>query len=167
MNPRPVLCVHVYVWNNKGVNIPQKHTRGFTLIELLVVIAVFGILTSVILGSVNSARDKSIDATVKMNLKGTRDQMALYYDDNGLTYADACASDPNIANAVMSAREAVSSILTLGGQGDGECVSTDAEWAVWINLKSNPSYAWCIDSVGTAGVVTAQDSSAIDLTVCP
>lgn len=140
------------------------YTRGFTLIELLVVIAVVGILASVVLGSVNTARDKGIDATVKMNLKGIRDQMALYYDENGLTYADACATDPNVVTAVESARETISAIPTLGGQGDGECVSTDAEWAVWINLKSN---AWCVDSAGISDTIPAQDSSIVDLIACP
>jgi prepilin-type N-terminal cleavage/methylation domain-containing protein len=140
---------------------------GFTLIELLVVIAVIGILTSIILGSVNTARDKGVDATVQMNLKGVRDQMALYYDNNGLTYADVCAADPNVANTITSSKGTVSSVLTLGGQGDGECVSTDAEWAVWVNLKSDASNAWCVDSAGMSDTVAAQDSSLVDLTVCP
>ena len=57
-------------------------SRGFNLIELLVVIAIIGILSSVVLASLNSARVKGRDAARISNVKSLETAMELYYDDN-------------------------------------------------------------------------------------
>jgi len=59
-----------------------KSQKGFTLIELLVVIAIIGILSSVILASLNSARGKGQDAARISNLKSFKLALEMYYDDN-------------------------------------------------------------------------------------
>ncbi len=62
----------------------KKNTaQGFTLIELLVVIAIIGILSSVVLASVNSARAKARDAKRKQDLYQIRNALELYFNDNG------------------------------------------------------------------------------------
>jgi prepilin-type N-terminal cleavage/methylation domain-containing protein len=55
---------------------------GFTLIELLVVIAIIGILSSVVLASLNSARQKGRDARRISDLKQVQLALELYYDAN-------------------------------------------------------------------------------------
>ncbi len=59
-----------------------KGARGFTLIELLVVIAIIGILSSIVLASLNTARLKSRDARRVADLKQVQLAMQLYYDAN-------------------------------------------------------------------------------------
>ncbi len=58
-------------------------TKGFTLIELLVVISIVGLLTSVILASLNSARGKSKDAAIIAEVMQLRNLMHLEYSDTG------------------------------------------------------------------------------------
>ena len=67
-------------------------TAGFTLIELLVVIAIIGILSSVVLASLNSARSKGRDARRLSDIKQLQLALELWYDANGSEYPDALSS---------------------------------------------------------------------------
>jgi prepilin-type N-terminal cleavage/methylation domain-containing protein len=60
------------------------YTKGFTLIELLVVIALIGILASVILVSLNSARGKGRDAYRASTIAELQKALELYYNDYGV-----------------------------------------------------------------------------------
>ncbi len=76
-----------------------KNTRkGFTLIELLVVIAIIGILSSVVLASLSTARQKSRDAKRISDIGQIQLALELYFDQSqsypsttpgGFTGADA------------------------------------------------------------------------------
>lgn len=67
--------------------------RGFTLIELLVVIAIIGILSSVVLASLNGARKKGRDARRISDLKQIQLALELYYDANS-SYPAALSALP-------------------------------------------------------------------------
>ena len=57
--------------------------RGFTLIELLVVIAIIGMLSSVVLASLNTARASSRDSRRIQDIQQVRTALELYYQENG------------------------------------------------------------------------------------
>lgn len=71
--------------------VSRSGRKGFTLIELLVVIAIIGILSSVVLASLNSARTKARDTRRIADLKQLQIAMELYFDANG-SYPAALAS---------------------------------------------------------------------------
>jgi prepilin-type N-terminal cleavage/methylation domain-containing protein len=65
------------------MSIFKKTGKGFTLIELLVVIAIIGILSSVVLASLNDARMKSRDAKRIADLKQIQLALELFFDGTG------------------------------------------------------------------------------------
>src|SRR3989344_4961570 len=61
----------------------KSYKRGFTSIELLVVIAIIGILSSIVLASLNSARKKGRDARRVSDIKQLQLALELSYDAVG------------------------------------------------------------------------------------
>jgi prepilin-type N-terminal cleavage/methylation domain-containing protein len=130
--------------------------KGFTLIELLVVVAIIGILASVVLVQLNSARDKGADAAIKANLSGARSQAEISYSDNGYSYASVCAN----AGVV----KAVNAAIKLSNVTPAErCFNNAGAWAVYVELKTkNNENAWCVDSTGTSGQITTSSAKDTD-----
>jgi len=93
----------------------KKTKSGFTLIELLVVIAIIGILSAVVLVSLNDARDNARDANIKQYMSQMRTAAELYYSENG-TYDGLCDDD---AGPGILFREAF--VLTASGGGNVVC----------------------------------------------
>ncbi|MDB5190222.1 MAG: putative Type pilus pilin [Parcubacteria group bacterium] len=75
---------------------------GFTLIELLVVIAIIGILSSVVLASLNTARNKGNDAAVKSNLTNARAQAELFASVNSDQYVITPTGTTDVCSATAS-----------------------------------------------------------------
>ncbi len=133
--------------------------KGFTLIELLVVIAIIGILSSVVLASLNSARAKGADAAVKSNLDNARAQAELFYDSNSSTYTGVCTAGAGTINAgVLAAAKATGlSAITVNGTGTlttATCNTSGTAWAAEAPLKTS-GHVWCVDSTGASKDETA------------
>ncbi|MFH0856720.1 MAG: prepilin-type N-terminal cleavage/methylation domain-containing protein, partial [bacterium] len=61
----------------------KYNRKGFTLIELLVVIAIIGLLSTLAVVSLNTARAKARDARRISDVKQIQTALELYYNDKG------------------------------------------------------------------------------------
>ena len=140
----------------------MKHTykRGFTLIELLVVIAIIGILASVVLASLNTARDKGTNAAIQSDVTNMRAQAEITGNQtNGsVDYSTVCAS--------ASAVKIIADITAKNAAP--VCADVTGAWAFAADLKGGGSI--CVDSTGTskvnAAVAAATDITADSDLVC-
>ncbi len=155
--------------------------RGFTLIELLVVIAIIGILSAVVLASLDTARAKGNDAAIKGDLDSARAQAELFYDSNGQSYyggtaaTDVCNTS-GVANGVRGIYQNVSAAATVGGStyqedlaggvGKTTCNATASGWAVESPLKTNSTLFWCTDSTGKSLQETASSLTTASTITC-
>ncbi len=142
-----------------------RPSRGFTLMELLIVIAIIGILSAVVLVSLNTARTKGADAAIKKAMIAARLQAELYVDSNGRSYTEVC-TEPGTVNGTKSMYGILASVAqkhgytysangeTGGGVGIVKCIDTEdaggiEAWAAEAPLKGSSNY-FCVDYKGRA-----------------
>ncbi len=85
--------------------------KGFTLVELLVVIAIIGLLSTLAVVSLGSARSKARDARRISDIKQVQSALELYFSDAG-------AYPVKVAPALKLGTQATASLLTSAGFGD-------------------------------------------------
>ncbi len=168
-----------------------KTLQGFTLIELLVVITIIGILATIVIVNLNSARGRGQDTAVKEQMAQLRAAGALYYDTNyGYTVAGTAVSSAVVNTACITSSGTAGPSIPAGslfadvdvlrsmmgifrnaadipqcswGIGD----TSSQSWVVTARMRIGGNY-YCVDASGAGNMISSRTITASSGVVsCP
>ena len=133
------------------------------MIELLVVVAIIGVLSTIVLSSLNDARNRAKDAAIKASLNSFRTQTELIYLETG-SYDTICTLGTSTADIFLDAFEkttkgtyqnvcssssggiiySLNNTATTGGK-----LATPERWGVSLRLPGSRDW-FCVDYSGIA-----------------
>ncbi len=148
-----------------------SRVSGFTLIELLVVIAIIGILSSVVLTTLNTGRGKAYNARIKSQLSQARVAAEVFFQDNANAagigsynttgnpiIGTGCNTGMFGPSGASSGMQKFANYVNYPGLVSGDIVCDAAQdgstYAMSVKLpQSEPSGGttytyWCVDSKG-------------------
>lgn len=119
--------------------------KGFTLIELLVVVAIIGLLATLAVVALNTARAKARDSKRVSDVKQIQTALALYFTDN--------SSYPTTANFVTGGAIGTSSVIYMSKipaapspSNDGSCPAGITDYVYSSDGTNTYTLSYCLGS---------------------
>lgn len=116
--------------------------KGFTLIELLVVIAIIGLLSTLAVVALNSARQKARDSKRVSDVKQVQTALELYFNDQ-----NAYPLSPGAAAASEIGRD-VTCISSTGWEASGQCAAPET---IYMGLAPRDPQSESVDDACAIG----------------
>jgi prepilin-type N-terminal cleavage/methylation domain-containing protein len=112
--------------------------RGFTLIELLIVIAIIGVLSSIVISSLNSARNKALDSKRFSEAKTLEQAIKMYEiehnsvppsvgEPGGNTFSNSCTGTLQTSLQPLIDEGLLNNIPI----DSGECIAYNTNLSLW------------------------------------
>ena len=146
----------------------KNNKKGFTLIELLVVIAIIGLLSTLSILALNSARARARDAKRIADVKQIQTALEMFYNDTGDyptaasttpgaaissangTYMKAIPTPPTPHDGGCPAANAYTYTYTAGTGGTGSASTYGIAYCLGASINSIPAGA--IQTAGPSGM---------------
>lgn len=124
-----------------------KNDSNSTIVLIIIIggfllMATIGIISSVVLASLNTARDRGEDAAIKSSMNNIRVQAELYYADNLNSYDNFCFE-----------RQTTLLLNQIFGDKSVDYTCNDSSFGYAISAPLNEGGHYCVDNSGNAGVV--------------
>lgn len=125
----------------------NKFKKGFTLIELLVVVGIIGILSTVVLVSINSGTAKAKRASALKTMRSAMGELVSCADSGGFART-------NLTNPIICASTLNGATAKTGHSANWPTLSNGWSYVAPTGALANSSYVYTATSSATGETIT-------------